>query len=58
MERTASVCARVQGVCGCVSVCVDDSVHLEHIPGSFGLSIFISEDFILGTKKGVESYCA
>lgn len=35
---------------------MDDSVHLEHIPGSFGLSIFISGDFILGTKKGVESY--
>lgn len=33
---------------------MDGSIHLEHIPGSFGLSSFISANFTLGTKKGVE----
>lgn len=52
----------VWGFSMCTSVCewglaslrVYDSTHLEHIPGSFGLSGFILVSFILGTRKGLK----
>ena len=45
-------------MCICESVCVDDSVRLEHVPGGFGLSISISANFISGTEKeGRELLC-